>query len=158
MQQTEERLNSLNATFLELEQHEDGATGRIGGALIFEPPPEVGVSPSLDALLELLNALLWTSGPVAQTRDRAGVGRAGRRLAWWRGCRVNAARGTWLAMWAGPEDRATDGARAVVINVESGSILAAFSAAELEPGPKSLRARRVYERGTCRARPSLVKA
>ena len=50
-QQTDERLGSLDATFLELEQHEDGATMHIGGPLIFEPLPEARGCPSLDALL-----------------------------------------------------------------------------------------------------------
>jgi WS/DGAT/MGAT family acyltransferase len=58
MQQSEERLSSLDATFLELEQHEDGATMHIGGALIFEPLPETDGPPSLDALLELLDERL----------------------------------------------------------------------------------------------------
>ncbi len=58
MQQTDERLSSLDATFLELEQHEDGATMHIGGALIFEPLPETGGPPSLDALHELLHERL----------------------------------------------------------------------------------------------------
>jgi len=58
MQQTDERLSPLDATFLELEQHEDGATMHIGGALIFEPLPEAGGCPSLDALLELLHERL----------------------------------------------------------------------------------------------------
>jgi diacylglycerol O-acyltransferase / wax synthase len=58
MQQTEERLSSLDSTFLELEQHEDGATMHIGGALIFEPLPETGGPPSLDGLLALLDERL----------------------------------------------------------------------------------------------------
>jgi WS/DGAT/MGAT family acyltransferase len=58
MQRTDERLSSLDATFLELEQHEDGATMHIGGALIFEPLPETGGPPSLDDLLELLDERL----------------------------------------------------------------------------------------------------
>ncbi len=58
MQQTDERLSSLDATFLELEQHEDGSTMHIGGALIFEPLPETGGPPSLDALHELLHERL----------------------------------------------------------------------------------------------------
>ena len=58
MQQTDERLSSLDATFLELEQHEDGATMHIGGALIFEPCPETGGPPPLDALVELLHERL----------------------------------------------------------------------------------------------------
>ena len=58
MQRIDERLSSLDATFLELEQHEDGATMHIGGALIFEPLSETGGSPSLDALLELLDERL----------------------------------------------------------------------------------------------------
>ena len=58
MQQTDERLGSLDATFLELEQHEDGATMHIGGALIFEPLPETDGVPSFDALLELLHERL----------------------------------------------------------------------------------------------------
>jgi diacylglycerol O-acyltransferase / wax synthase len=58
MQQSAERLGSLDATFLELEQHEEGATMHIGGALIFEPLPETSGPPSLDALLELLHERL----------------------------------------------------------------------------------------------------
>ena len=58
MGQTHEPLSSLDATFLELEQHEDGATMHIGGALIFEPLPETGGPPSLEALLELLHERL----------------------------------------------------------------------------------------------------
>ncbi len=58
MQQTDERLTPLDATFLELEQHEDGATMHIGGALIFEPLSEAGGPPPLDALLELLHERL----------------------------------------------------------------------------------------------------
>ncbi|MGZ4287057.1 MAG: wax ester/triacylglycerol synthase domain-containing protein, partial [Solirubrobacteraceae bacterium] len=58
MQQTGERLSSLDATFLELEQHGDGATMHIGGALIFEPLGETGGPPSLDAVRELLHERL----------------------------------------------------------------------------------------------------
>jgi diacylglycerol O-acyltransferase / wax synthase len=58
MQETEERLSSLDSTFLELEQHEDGATMHIGGALIFEPLAETAGPPSLDALLQLLEERL----------------------------------------------------------------------------------------------------
>jgi diacylglycerol O-acyltransferase / wax synthase len=58
MQQSQEPLNSLDSTFLELEQHKDGATMHIGGALIFEPLPETGGAPALDALLELLEERL----------------------------------------------------------------------------------------------------
>lgn len=58
MQQTDERLSSLDATFLELEQHQDGSTMHIGGALIFEPLPETAGPPSLDALLGLLDERL----------------------------------------------------------------------------------------------------
>lgn len=58
MQQTDERLGSLDATFLELEQHEDGATMHIGGALIFEPLAETDGAPSFDALLGLLDERL----------------------------------------------------------------------------------------------------
>jgi WS/DGAT/MGAT family acyltransferase len=58
MQQTDERLSPLDATFLELEQHEDGATMHIGGSLIFEPLPETGGPPSREALLELLDERL----------------------------------------------------------------------------------------------------
>jgi WS/DGAT/MGAT family acyltransferase len=54
MQETDERLSSLDSTFLELEQHDDGATMHIGGALIFEPLLETGGPPSRDALLDLL--------------------------------------------------------------------------------------------------------
>jgi WS/DGAT/MGAT family acyltransferase len=58
MELTDERLSSLDATFLELEQHEDGATMHIGGALIFEPLPQTGGPPSLDAVLGLLDERL----------------------------------------------------------------------------------------------------
>ena len=52
------RLSSLDSTFLELEQAEEGAMMHIGGALIFEPEPGTGATPSLDALTALLEERL----------------------------------------------------------------------------------------------------
>jgi len=40
-------LTALDATFLELEQHDDGALMSIGGALVFDPPPG-GRTPALE--------------------------------------------------------------------------------------------------------------
>jgi len=54
MQATEERLSSLDATFLELEQADDGALMHTGGALIFDPL-ESETTPSLEQILELLD-------------------------------------------------------------------------------------------------------
>lgn len=54
MQAVEERLNSLDATFLELEQADDGALMYTGSALIFDPQLEGGV-PSHEQLLALLD-------------------------------------------------------------------------------------------------------
>ena len=51
---------------------------------------------------------------------------------------MSAASGTSLTMCAGLEDPATGVTGAIVVNVENGSSLAAFLAAELEPDRKSL--------------------
>ncbi len=50
----EERLTSLDATFLELEQADEGAMMHIGGALVFEPG-ESGETPTPEQLCELLD-------------------------------------------------------------------------------------------------------
>jgi diacylglycerol O-acyltransferase / wax synthase len=55
MSAIDERLTSLDATFLELEQADEGAMMHIGGALIFDAPIEGGGPPSLDALCTLLD-------------------------------------------------------------------------------------------------------
>jgi diacylglycerol O-acyltransferase len=55
MQATKERLSSLDSTFLELEQADDGALMHIGGALIFDPQMEGGGTPSLEQLVALLD-------------------------------------------------------------------------------------------------------
>ncbi len=52
------RLTSLDSTFLELEQADEGAMMHIGGALIFEPEPGTGATPSLDAVTALLEERL----------------------------------------------------------------------------------------------------
>ncbi len=54
MSTTEERLSSLDATFLELEQADDGALMHTGGALIFEPMDGAGI-PSTEQVVELLD-------------------------------------------------------------------------------------------------------
>jgi diacylglycerol O-acyltransferase / wax synthase len=46
---SEDRLSALDATFLELEEADDGATMHIGGLMIFDPLPSGG-TPSLDAV------------------------------------------------------------------------------------------------------------
>jgi diacylglycerol O-acyltransferase / wax synthase len=56
MSATEERLTSLDSTFLELEQADEGALMHIGGALIFDPPLDGGAAPSLDDVIELLES------------------------------------------------------------------------------------------------------
>lgn len=58
MQAAEERLSSLDATFLELEQADDGALMHTGGALIFDPRLEDGGVPSREQLLALLDQRL----------------------------------------------------------------------------------------------------
>jgi diacylglycerol O-acyltransferase len=50
-------LTALDATFLELEQHDEGALMHIGGVMVFEPQPAVG-APSLDQLCASLEARL----------------------------------------------------------------------------------------------------
>ncbi len=42
-----EQLTALDATFLELEQADEGATMHIGGVMVFDPPPS-GAAPSLE--------------------------------------------------------------------------------------------------------------
>ncbi|HSD80729.1 MAG TPA: wax ester/triacylglycerol synthase domain-containing protein, partial [Solirubrobacteraceae bacterium] len=49
-----DRLSSLDSTFLELEQADEGATMHIGAALVFDPVPATGGAPPLDDLLALL--------------------------------------------------------------------------------------------------------
>ncbi len=44
-----ERLSALDATFLELEQADEGATMHIGGVMVFDPAPNGG-TPSLEAI------------------------------------------------------------------------------------------------------------
>jgi WS/DGAT/MGAT family acyltransferase len=55
--QSEEQLTALDATFLELEQADEGATMHIGGIMVFDPLPGGG-SPSLAALRASLAARL----------------------------------------------------------------------------------------------------
>ncbi len=52
-----ERLTALDATFLELEDLDDGALMSIGGAMVFEPLPDGGV-PSLEELRARVSARL----------------------------------------------------------------------------------------------------
>ncbi len=52
-----ERLTALDATFLELEDLDDGAVMSIGGALVFEPRPDGG-TPSAAEVLERVSARL----------------------------------------------------------------------------------------------------
>jgi len=47
----EDRLTALDATFLELEQRDEGATMHIGSVMIFEPPPN-GRAPTLEDVRE----------------------------------------------------------------------------------------------------------
>jgi WS/DGAT/MGAT family acyltransferase len=47
---TRDELTPLDATFLELEDQDDGATMHIGAALVFDPLPQTGAAPSLDEL------------------------------------------------------------------------------------------------------------
>jgi diacylglycerol O-acyltransferase len=54
MVDTAQRITSLDATFLELEQADEGALMHIGAALIFDPLPETGEAPSLEQLHTLL--------------------------------------------------------------------------------------------------------
>ncbi len=56
MSAIEERLTSLDSTFLELEQADEGAMMHIGGALIFDSPITGGGTPTLEQLIELLQA------------------------------------------------------------------------------------------------------
>ncbi len=55
MNGSEDRLSSLDATFLELEQADDGALMHTGGALIFDPLPERDGAPLFEQLLALLD-------------------------------------------------------------------------------------------------------
>ena len=50
-----ERLTPLDATFLELEQADEGAMMHIGGALIFDASIETGEAPTLEQLWSLLD-------------------------------------------------------------------------------------------------------
>jgi len=43
------RLTPLDATFLELEQMDEGATMHIGGVMVFDPPPG-GNAPSVESV------------------------------------------------------------------------------------------------------------
>jgi len=54
MSTTEERLTSLDSTFLELEQADEGAMMHIGGALLFDAPIDGAGPPTLEQLLTLL--------------------------------------------------------------------------------------------------------
>ena len=58
MEATGERLTPLDATFLELEQSDEGSTMHIGAALIFDRRIDTGATPSLAQLLELLDQRL----------------------------------------------------------------------------------------------------
>ena len=53
MAATEERLSSLDSTFLELEQADEGAMMHIGGALVFDHRDDGG-TPTLEELLGML--------------------------------------------------------------------------------------------------------
>jgi diacylglycerol O-acyltransferase len=52
-----DQLTALDATFLELEQMDEGATMHIGGVMVFEPPPN-GVCPTIAEVRENLAARL----------------------------------------------------------------------------------------------------
>jgi diacylglycerol O-acyltransferase / wax synthase len=52
-----EPLTALDATFLELEQMDEGATMHIGGVMVFDPPPD-GTVPSLQAMCEKIASRL----------------------------------------------------------------------------------------------------
>jgi diacylglycerol O-acyltransferase len=52
-----EPLSALDATFLELEQMDEGATMHIGGVMVFDPPPD-GAVPSLEAMCANIAARL----------------------------------------------------------------------------------------------------
>ena len=54
----QERLSPLDSAFLELEQADDGAMMHTGAALIFDPEPGSGETPSLERLLRLLDQRL----------------------------------------------------------------------------------------------------
>ena len=58
MAESDARLTALDSTFLELEQADEGAMMHIGGALMFEPDPSTGATPSLDAVTALLEERL----------------------------------------------------------------------------------------------------
>src|SRR5512134_3023165 len=51
----DEQLSSLDATFLELEQADEGSTMHIGAALVFDPVPETGAPPPFEDLVALLD-------------------------------------------------------------------------------------------------------
>jgi diacylglycerol O-acyltransferase len=60
MNAIEKRLSPSDATFLELEQADEGAMMHIGGGLIFDPQIETGGTPSLEQLRALLEERLGT--------------------------------------------------------------------------------------------------
>lgn len=80
MSAIEGRLTPLDATFLELEQADEGAMMHIGGALIFDPLPSGG-APSVEQLCALLDERL---GSLPRYRCRLSESRAHglRRPAW----------------------------------------------------------------------------
>ena len=53
-----DRLSALDATFLEIEQMDEGATMHIGGVMVFDPPPAGRAAPSLAELCEDMSARL----------------------------------------------------------------------------------------------------
>ena len=81
MQATGERLSPLDATFLELEQADEGALMHTGGALIFDPTPAHGATPSLEQVRALLETRL---GLLPRFRSRLSEPRVHglRRPAW----------------------------------------------------------------------------
>jgi diacylglycerol O-acyltransferase / wax synthase len=52
-----DRLTALDATFLELEQHDEGATMHIGGVMVFDPLPD-GCVPALEAVRSTIGSRL----------------------------------------------------------------------------------------------------
>ena len=73
-----ESLNSLDATFLELDQLDEGALMHTGAALLLDPRADGG-APSHQELLALLEERLGCSrGSAHDSRSRASRGCAGR--------------------------------------------------------------------------------
>ena len=58
-----EKLSALDATFLELEQADEGATMHIGGVMVFDPVPNGG-TPSLEAIRAKIADRLGDSAPL----------------------------------------------------------------------------------------------